>query len=181
MIKLKQIIFYKNLDGAEVTWVDEIETITQIPDPTFIAPEDNPEAQAPLIDSVTKTELVVKCHSYAACQMDMLRADAAELGTSLAEYEDKVLAVEAAYIPPDPEPVQVPQVVTIRQAKLSLLQAGLLDDVDAAVAQTDRATQIEWEYATEVRRDWPTLLTLQAALGLSEQQVDDLFSGASTL
>lgn len=33
-------------------------------------------------------------------------------------------AISAAYIPPAPEPVQVPQVVTIRQAKLALLQAG---------------------------------------------------------
>lgn len=78
-------------------------------------------------------------------------------------------------------PVQVPQVVTIRQAKLALLQVGLLDDVDAAVAQSDRATQIEWEYATEVRRTWSTLLTLQTALGLSDAQIDDLFILAAEL
>lgn len=77
-----------------------------------------------------------------------------------------------------PEPVQV---VTIRQAKLALLAAGLLDDVDAAVAQADRATQIEWEYATEIRRDWPTLVTLQSALGLTDAQVDGLFVQAAAL
>ena len=57
--------------------------------------------------------------------------------------------------------ITVPQVITMRQAKLVLLKAGILDDVDAAVANADRATQIEWEYATEVRRDWPTLAVVQ--------------------
>lgn len=71
--------------------------------------------------------------------------------------------------------------MTIRQAKLALLQASLLDDVDLAVSQADRATQIEWEYATEVNRTWPTLGVLQVALGLTDSQIDDLFILASTL
>lgn len=77
---------------------------------------------------------------------------------------------------------RVPKVVTIRQAKLALLQAGLLDDVEAAIAASDnRAAQIEWEYATEFRRDWPALLALQPSLGLTDQQIDDLFRLAATL
>ena len=128
---------------------------------------------------VTKTQ--IKCVSYHPTQIDMLRADAAELGTDLTEHEALLTDWVASYVPPDPEPIQVPQVVTIRQAKLALLQAGLLDDVDAAVAQADRATQIEWKYATEVTRSWQTLLTIQAVLGLSEQRVDDLFITAATL
>lgn len=76
---------------------------------------------------------------------------------------------------------RIPQVVTIRQAKLALLQAGLLDDVEAAMTQADRATQIEWEYATEFRRDWPALLAMQPVLGLTDEQIDDLFKLAVTL
>lgn len=75
----------------------------------------------------------------------------------------------------------VPQVVTIRQAKLALLQDGLLDDIEAAMSHADRATQIEWEYATEFHRDWPALVAMQPALGLSDAQVDDLFRLAATL
>ena len=75
----------------------------------------------------------------------------------------------------------IPQVVTIRQAKLALLQAGLLDDVEAAMTQADRATQIEWEYATEFRRDWPALIAMQPLLGLTDTQIDDLFKLAATL
>lgn len=76
---------------------------------------------------------------------------------------------------------QIPQVITIRQAKLVLLEAGLLDDVDAAVAQADRTTRIEWEYATEIKRDWPTLLVMQSALNLTDAQVDQLFIDGAML
>lgn len=70
---------------------------------------------------------------------------------------------------------RVPTVLTIRQAKLVLHAAGLLDDVDAAVAAADRATQIDWEYATEIHRDWPTLVAMATALGMTDAQLDDLF------
>lgn len=76
---------------------------------------------------------------------------------------------------------KVPQVVTPRQAKLALLQANLLTSVEAAIAQSSRAVQIEWEYATDFKRDWPTLATMQAALGLTDRQLDDLFTLAATL
>ena len=87
---------------------------------------------------------------------------------------------EAAAIEADRK-ARVPQVVTTRQAKLALLQAGLLDDIETAIAQADRATQIEWEYATEFKRTWPTLLAMQTTLGLTDQQLDDLFTLAATL
>ena len=88
---------------------------------------------------------------------------------------------EAAAIEADRKS-KVPTVVTIRQARLALLQSGLLDDIDAAIAaSTDRALKIEWEFATEFRRDWPALISMQPALGLTDPQVDDLFVLAATL
>lgn len=79
------------------------------------------------------------------------------------------------FVEPPPQPIPVPQTLTIRQAKLILLQNNLLDDVDAAVSQADRSTQIEWEYATEVHRTWPTLITMASALGMTDAQLDQLF------
>lgn len=76
---------------------------------------------------------------------------------------------------------RVPATITIRQAKLVLHHAGLLDDVDAAVAGADKATQLEWEYATEVKRDWPTLVAMATALGMTDTQLDDLFIQGSKL
>ena len=64
---------------------------------------------------------------------------------------------------------------------LALLAAGLLPTVTAAVAAADAVAQIEWEYAQEVRRYWPTLLALQGAVGLSDAQLDALFVAAAAL
>ncbi len=75
----------------------------------------------------------------------------------------------------------VPQVITMRQAKLVLLVAGLLDTVNTVVASAGQATQIEWEYAAEVNRTWPTLVALQSALGLSDAELDNLFIAGAAL
>ena len=75
-----------------------------------------------------------------------------------------------------------PKVVTMRQARLALLQSGLLQTVTDAIANsTDEAMKIEWEYATEVKRDWGSLVALTTALGITDLQLDDLFQLASTL
>lgn len=78
-------------------------------------------------------------------------------------------------------PVKVPQVLTIRQARRVLLAHNLLDTVEAAVAQADRATQIDWEFATEVKRDWPALAAITAALGMTPEQLDALFVEGAAL
>lgn len=87
----------------------------------------------------------------------------------------RLVAGEWVVLDAYPQHIPVPQTLTIRQAKLILLQNNLLDDVDAAVAQADRSTQIEWEYATEVHRTWPTLITMASALGMTDAQLDQLF------
>lgn len=85
-----------------------------------------------------------------------------------------------------PEPVDtitpsVPSVVTMRQARLALLQTGMLASVTAAVAAADEATKITWEFSSEVQRSNPLVSTLAAALNLTDAQLDDLFTLAATL
>jgi hypothetical protein len=80
----------------------------------------------------------------------------------------------------------VPNEVTMRQARLALLGAGLLDSVEPALAEiadvtTRRAAEIAWEYSTEVQRDDALVMQLAGALGLTADQVDDLFRAAATL
>lgn len=86
--------------------------------------------------------------------------------------------------PPAP-PVQVPQFVTMRQARLALLGAGLLDDVDAAInglpSPQKEAARIEWEYSQEVQRHNGFVSVLAPMLGLTEAQTDALFVQAATL
>ena len=72
-------------------------------------------------------------------------------------------------------------VVSMRQARLALLGAELLDIVETAIQAADKSVQIEWEYATEVRRDSPLVVSLSQSLGLTEEMLDNLFSGASKL
>lgn len=80
------------------------------------------------------------------------------------------------------ESLNVPDVVTMRQARLALLQNNMLSTIDNAVANgIDEAMKIEWEYATEVRRDWPSLIALTASIGITSKQLDDLFRLANTI
>ena len=74
--------------------------------------------------------------------------------------------------------------VTMRQARLALLQKGLLSSVDAAIAglpEGKEAAEIQWEYGSEVQRLSPLVVGLMPALGMSEEEIDDLFVLASTL
>lgn len=81
--------------------------------------------------------------------------------------------------------VPIPQSVTMRQARLALLAAGLLDTAEAVIAgipgDVGRAARIEWEYAQEVRRDNALLQQVQALAGFSDQDVDSLFLSAAAL
>lgn len=78
-----------------------------------------------------------------------------------------------------------PDVVTMRQARLALLQAGLLAQVNTAVAAMPGAAgdtaRIEWEFSSTVERNRPLVQSLIGALGLTESQLDDLFRLAATL
>ena len=76
----------------------------------------------------------------------------------------------------------VPEVITIRQARLALLAVNLLAAVDEAIAtSSDEVLKVEWEYASEVRRDWVNLITMATSLGMTEEQLDDLFIEAAKL
>lgn len=81
----------------------------------------------------------------------------------------------------DPPTLPSILVVTPRQARLALLNAGLLEQVESLVDSIGGATKITWEYATEVRSDDPLIISLAAQVPLTEQQLIDLFEEASDL
>jgi hypothetical protein len=92
---------------------------------------------------------------------------------------DEIAEIESR---PPPAP---PTSVTMRQARLALLQAGLLASVSAALAaatgMAGDAARIEWEYAATVDRDSPLVAGLVATLGLTDAQLDALFAAAAAL
>lgn len=75
----------------------------------------------------------------------------------------------------------VPPTVTPRQARLALLGANLLDQVEATVNAAGGATKITWDYATEINRTDHLIVGIGASLSLTSEQIDDLFRQASTL
>ena len=77
------------------------------------------------------------------------------------------------------------QTVSMRQARLALLQQGLLDEVTTSIAALPgaegQAAQITWEYATEVKRGDALVQSLIPVLGWTDAQLDELFALALSL
>lgn len=126
------------------------------------------------------------------------RAVASVYGTPADEaairaMEEEAIALRAelrAYLPPYPEPTSppaaiVPLRITARQAQLALLEAGLLDDVEAVIealpANVRAHVRIEWDRATHVERGSEVTQMVAVALGLTAGQVDALFMSAAEL
>lgn len=81
--------------------------------------------------------------------------------------------------------IDVPSKVTMRQARLALLGAGLLDQVETLLASLEgpegQAARIEWDYSSEVHRHKPFVQSLGSQLGLDDEQLDQLFITASQI
>lgn len=88
MIVLKEVKHYPDTNSIEATWVDR-----------SIAPDTLDEDSA-------VTDVQIKCHSYADVQMAMFRADIAERGGDIAEYESLIALVESGIKPPVPPTVE---------------------------------------------------------------------------
>jgi len=72
-------------------------------------------------------------------------------------------------------------IVSRFQARAALHLGGLLDQAEAAVAEADPIAQIAWRDAQEWRRDSPTIAAIATALGLADEQIDDLFRAAAQI
>jgi hypothetical protein len=83
---------------------------------------------------------------------------------------------------PPPPPAPVPDKVTNFQARAALIAAGLFDAVDAAVRASDDPIALQaWDYANEVTRNGALVNGLASGLGLTAEQLDDLFRAAAVI
>ena len=131
-------------------------------------------------------DLFATCEEYGEIPMTLNLVDTEDLHTFVKpdgtevplEQYCKTLEI-ADYIEPEPF-IIIPQVITMRQARLHLLDVGLLDEVEALIA-LDRKSQIEWEYASEVYKQSPLIESAKGALNLTDIQIDNMFVEASKL
>lgn len=116
------------------------------------------------------------CFSDIVVNSDHLLCDDAVLPLSvIGEYE----VVDGCFIEAQVKK-EVPTEVTMRQARLALLDVGLLDNINTLLSQDARA-KIVWEYATAVYRDEVLVEQMQVVTGMTDEQIDDLFIAASKL
>ena len=131
-------------------------------------------------------DLFATCQEYGEIPMTLNLVDTEDLHTFVKpdstevplEQHCKTLEIWD-YIEPE-HIIIIPEVITMRQARLQLLEVGLLDDVEAIVA-LDRKSQIEWEYASEVYRQSSLIESVKGALNLTDTQIDNMFVEASKL
>ena len=70
---------------------------------------------------------------------------------------------------------------TPRQARLALASQGLYETVQTTVVAISDEARIEWEYATTVERTSPLIDAMKGALGMTDEDLDNLFDLAVTL
>ena len=155
-------------------------------------------AQVPRPHCVRVCTILARLDDIDRASVRPARAVASGYGTpddeaAIRALEEEAIALRAelrAYLPPYPAPepppeVIIPQHVTARQAQLALLDAGLLDDVDAIIealpANVRAQVRIEWGRSTHVERGSQVTQMVATALGLTAAQVDDLFVAAAGL
>ncbi len=135
------------------------------------------------MDEALATAQAAHAAELAAVQAGM-DAERTAVQAALAAKDAEIAALEVQVVALTPAPTTVnavPQSVTMRQARLALLQSGLLDEATAAVAGAGPAAQIEWEYSSDVGRNVILVQALSSALGLTDEDLDGLFVLAATL
>jgi hypothetical protein len=81
----------------------------------------------------------------------------------------------------------IPQEVTQRQFRLALLQSGSSPEEVQTIINNipdpaqKAAAQIEWDYATGIKRNHPLVSTFALALNKTEEEVDQLFITAESI
>lgn len=98
-----------------------------------------------------------------------------------AEVEEYALQRKAADLK-----IRAPQSVTIKQARLALIEAGLFEHIEQVIEnETDvklkQTLKTEWEYMLHLERDNALLSKVAKKVGISDMQIDELFIRAAEL
>ena len=87
---------------------------------------------------------------------------------TLVDFSEEEIAEIQASVNAAPKPIRE---IDARRLRLALLELGLLEKVETALSSLPKAAQIDWEYATTIREDYPLVVSLSEALGLDITQI----------
>lgn len=86
-----------------------------------------------------------------------------------------------------PEPVPVPESVSLRQFRMAMKRSGLFATVDGLRTNQSLTTQQRddlaefLEFSNQIERAHPLIESLSPMVGVTSEQIDDLFRLADTL
>ena len=115
--------------------------------------------------------------SERALEPNWIQSDTAQIGWIYSNGE---------FTAPEPEPVEptipeVPVEVTPLQIRRALRQLGMYDSVAAYIETQSDDVKDAWEYAITIYRNDSMIISAGEALGVTDDDIDDLFRLASTL
>ena len=105
-------------------------------------------------------------------------------GYQLSEAQEKDL--QTAVAAHDPAKPTIPRAVTARQIRMALVKSGytlsgIESTLDALPEPQKSEAKIAWEYSNEFQRLNPLIAAFAPMLGLTSEQIDQLFVYAATL
>lgn len=131
-------------------------------------------------------DLLATCQEFGEIPMTLNITDTEDIHTfwdGKKEYpleEYCLTKTIAPYI--KPKVVFIPTSITQRQCRLMLVQISKYQEAVAFIENSqDDTIKIEWEYASTIERNNPLVSTLGEQLGLTKEQLDNLFVEASKL
>ena len=126
--------------------------------------------------------------AYANLPSDLIEVSQSDFESAIiARSEGNSISFENGALVVTAAPPVSPRItrVTMRQARLALLGAGMLGTVNTMLAgmtgAQGEAARIEWEYSQEVQRDRGLVQALRTKLGMTEAQLDALFTAAAAI
>jgi len=107
-----------------------------------------------------------------------------EVISTMSDQEKTLLRNDFYGIPNTP--TNSVQSVTPRQMRIALVMSGvdlnLIENMINNLPEPSKTiTRVTWEYSVEFQRNNPLLIAMAPALGLTNEQIDQLFQLASTL
>lgn len=119
---------------------------------------------------LTQSDTVIRLSDNAFIPYDLYNVD----------YQAYLYWINDGNTPEEADSLPKPY-ITMRQARLALFNAELLDDVQSIIDQLGEPIKIWWEYSLEVGRDHTYVLQVMALLGKSSIEIDALFEQARAL